>query len=463
MPQILRVKRTGDFQEGSARARWYKRLVDFNGRPVETFIASVEDAPPSTPETGPLKGKLEPVAGWLRFFRNEGLLEIEATGMAESTTVSILRLGEHIEVHRSDVVKALEDLDAGISHRFSEATGYELHFAGKKYWPKAVFGVTLSRIVGKDVFPSDFKGGEGSKCFRVLGELGFDIQAKVSTAGRNDWSEKEVRQVVSEYFEMWNKEQAGQLFNKTEHRSRLIENGLKRSKGSIEFKHQNISAVLVEEGLPYIAGYRPASNYQQLLGDIVREHISTEGAGLETVLEKGDLGIDAKPGTIDFSCWLVPPPQPAGDQKTKRVTRRVSKIDYSAREDGNRKLGRSGEQVVLEYEQWRLERAGRKDLSKRIRWVAELDGDGLGYDIRSFDEDGADIFIEVKTTRSGIEMPFLISANEVAVSSEFGRRYRIYRVFNFPKDPQVYVQPGRLIDCFDLNPRLFEARPKATK
>jgi hypothetical protein len=365
MAQVLRVKRTGVFHERSARARWYKRLLDFDGRPLEAFVASVEADPPSTPEAGLLKGQLEPVGGWLRFFQNEDLLEID--------------------------------------------------------------------------------GADGS----------------VSTRGRNNWSENEVRQVVSDYFEMWRKEQTRQPYSKTEHRSRLIENGLDRSKGSIEFKHQNISAVLLEEGLPYLVGYRPASNYQRLLGDIVREHISTKADDLEHVLEASDLGFDDAARDVNFSQWLVPTPKPTEHQPAERRTRRASKIDYAAREDRNRKLGRSGEQIVLEYERWRLEKAGRKDLSARIRWVAEQDGDGLGYDITSFDEDGTEIFIEVKTTRSGTEMPFLISANEVAVSQELGAQYRLYRVFNASNDPRVYVQPGRMTDYFDLTPRLFEARRKA--
>lgn len=85
MPQILRVKRTAVFREGSVRARWYERLLAFNGQPVDAFIANAVDKPPATPDSGQLKGKLEPV-GWLRFFRNEGLLEIEETGEKKSTT-----------------------------------------------------------------------------------------------------------------------------------------------------------------------------------------------------------------------------------------------------------------------------------------------------------------------------------------------------------------------------------------
>ncbi|MBK8614733.1 MAG: hypothetical protein IPN85_15005 [Flavobacteriales bacterium] len=37
----------------------------------------------------------------------------------------------------------------------------------------------------------------------------------------------------------------------------------------------------------------------------------------------------------------------------------------------------------------RLAAAGRADLAKEVEWVAKTQGDGLGYDIRSFSIDGA--------------------------------------------------------------------------
>ena len=40
-----------------------------------------------------------------------------------------------------------------------------------------------------------------------------------------------------------------------------------------QFKHQNIIAVMIELGLPYIEGYKPAKNYQDLLLDVVRERV----------------------------------------------------------------------------------------------------------------------------------------------------------------------------------------------
>lgn len=56
------------------------------------------------------------------------------------------------------------------------------------------------------------------------------------------------------------------------------------------------------------------------------------------------------------------------------------------RDAAKRRLRQLGEQFVLRLEEERLGRAGRDDLVRRVRWAADLDRDGLGYDVLSFDE-----------------------------------------------------------------------------
>jgi len=58
-----------------------------------------------------------------------------------------------------------------------------------------------------------------------------------------DWSAGEIDLIVADYFDMFGKELTGQLVNKAE-RNRALQELTGRSRGSIEFKHQNISAVL---------------------------------------------------------------------------------------------------------------------------------------------------------------------------------------------------------------------------
>ena len=171
---------------------------------------------------------------------------------------------------REHVLRTLCDLDAGIDHPFGKPTGYELIHDGKRYAPKAVVGLACRFSIGRILEPEEFSGGEGpGQANFALRKLGFTVVAisdeqQEPQTGR-DWSENEVRLIVADYFKMLEAELLDKPFKKSDHRKALIPQLAGRSKGSIEFKHQNVSAVLVELGLPYIEGYKPRSNYQSIL------------------------------------------------------------------------------------------------------------------------------------------------------------------------------------------------------
>lgn len=65
----------------------------------------------------------------------------------------------------------------------------------------------------------------------------------------------------------------GEAYSIAVHRRALIPLLANRSEGSIEFKHQNISAVLINLGQPYIKGYLPRFNYQKILEDKVIDYL----------------------------------------------------------------------------------------------------------------------------------------------------------------------------------------------
>jgi predicted HNH restriction endonuclease len=81
-------------------------------------------------------------------------------------------------ITRDDVIKAIGDFDAGVTHPFAESTGYDLIWNGKPYPPKAIVGLAARREAGRLLTPYDFKGGEGSRCFRILRDLGFEVRPK---------------------------------------------------------------------------------------------------------------------------------------------------------------------------------------------------------------------------------------------------------------------------------------------
>jgi hypothetical protein len=80
-----------------------------------------------------------------------------------------------------------------------------------------------------------------------------------------DWSREEVEATVADYFAMLDQELRGLDYSKTQHRRALSLLVNQRTDAAIERKHQNISAILRELGFPYIFGYKPLPNYQQLL------------------------------------------------------------------------------------------------------------------------------------------------------------------------------------------------------
>jgi len=69
-----------------------------------------------------------------------------------------------------------------------------------------------------------------------------------------DWSNIELDLIVADYFSMLRLELSDIAYNKAEHRRNLLPLLNTRSKGSVEFKHQNISAVLALLGQPFIKG-----------------------------------------------------------------------------------------------------------------------------------------------------------------------------------------------------------------
>ena len=85
---------------------------------------------------------------------------------------------------------------------------------------------------------------------------------------REEWSDLENDAIVADYFSMLSDELAGNAYNKAAH-NRALQKIIGRSKGSIEFKHQNISAVLKGLGETWIKGYKPAFNFQMSLVDTV--------------------------------------------------------------------------------------------------------------------------------------------------------------------------------------------------
>ena len=262
----------------------------------------------------------------------------------------------------------------------------------------------------------------------------------------NDWSREEVEATVADYLAMLSAELAGVPYNKTVHRRELVKVLHNRSEQAIEFKHANISAILIDLGFPYIAGYKPRSNYQQLLYDVVSDRLAENPRLLNVAAADADLPI-VVPEVDDILSVVTSPPtrsEPARTAQQSQVRRRPFSTNYLEREARNRSLGSAGEEFVLNFERARLLTAGREALAGRIEHTARVRGDGEGFDILSFEESGKERLIEVKTTKYGRETPFFVSSNELAVSDSRADEYHLYRLFGFRLAPRLFTLAGAL-------------------
>lgn len=277
-------------------------------------------------------------------------------------------------------------------------------------------------------------------------------------AGRRDWSQEEVAATVASYLSMLRQEYAGQAYSKTEHRRALMKLLQDRTDASVEMKYRNISQVMIELSFLPIRGYKPLSNYQGVLVDEVLSQVQRD-ASLD-LAAASSVALDAvKPMILDFTGRVVEAPKPTRRISDSGVISRFAPVrrDYIEREARNRSLGLAGELFVLDYESRRLHSLGKKKLSERVDHVSRTKGDGLGYDILSFDESGKESYIEVKTTSSSSLTPFFISANELRFSKQYDRQFRLARVFDFRDVPKMFFVDGSVDAAFILDPVSYRA------
>ena len=246
------------------------------------------------------------------------------------------------------------------------------------------------------------------------------------------WTEAEFDLCVADYFAMLAADISGKAYVKAEHRRALLR-FVAHSEGSIEKLHQNISAVMVAFGLPWIKGYKPLPHFNAGLPDAVDRYLRAKGLPDFTrpptgMAEQAPLFLDTPPTHRN-----APPPQAAEEYLI--IAR---KFDIAARDARNRALGHAGEARVIAHERAVLHDHGAHDLAAQVRWVSQEDGDGAGYDIASFQPDGTPRLIEVKTTTGWDRTPFHITRNELRMADRERAHWRLMRVYDFARTPRAF-------------------------
>lgn len=140
---------------------------------------------------------------------------------------------------------------------------------------------------------------------------------------------------------------------------------------------------------------------------IIIGEIAVESAAVE---ETTTLNLKSKEESIDF---------------TPRI------INHIQKNIENKRIGDLGERWVLKKEIEYLTINGQSKLADKVKHVAKDQGDGSGFDILSFDLDGNEKYIEVKTTKGSLNSTFYITRNELERSKIEKEKYFLYRVYNF--------------------------------
>jgi hypothetical protein len=166
------------------------------------------------------------------------------------------------------------------------------------------------------------------------------------------------------------------------------------------------------------------------------------------------------PEDFDYAAAMVSIEKRSGEKQESKAQPRngkgkaASKRDYSREAESNEAVGRAGEEFVIAYEKHKLR--SHPDLAKQIRWVAESD-DSAGFDVLSYDPDGSEIYIEVKSTTGKWDSEFYMSINELTIAGKLGDSYQIYRVFDLGSSPKICKIAAPISDAVDLEAVTYKA------
>lgn len=125
------------------------------------------------------------------------------------------------------------------------------------------------------------------------------------------------------------------------------------------------------------------------------------------------------------------PPRPKAKAPSRKAG--VKNKDYIQEAADNLKLGLLGERIVVASEKQRVLGELGEEYASQVVLVSVEEGDGLGYDIRTFRNDPSGVrehYLEVKTTLGGVSTEFFISENEVNFAAIHGEQFEVVRLYS---------------------------------
>jgi hypothetical protein len=133
--------------------------------------------------------------------------------------------------------------------------------------------------------------------------------------------------------------------------------------------------------------------------------------------------------------------------------------DYDQENADRKRIGKAGEELVLEAERKQLNDANRHDLANAVQKVLDYEG----YDILSFHPDGTEKYIEVKTTEGSALRGFHLSRNEWNRVKENNPSFFLYRLYHYSKEfnsAKYYVLQGDFSNALLMEPTSYKVTLK---
>lgn len=196
------------------------------------------------------------------------------------------------------------------------------------------------------------------------------------------------------------------------------------------------------------------SNLQESQGGIVRHRCAT------CAYWRALSSLSSASNGDDFNIILT---HPQFAQKNARVRTGAKRKGIFVDSDRNNRLGHLGELAAISFEKKFLSNVGKENLAEQVEQVSVTEGDTLGYDVKSYNEDGTDRWIEVKTTTGNANSTFYISENQVSVSESYPTKFHLYRIYDFnteEKSGSLYTVSGALRSQLFLTANSYKAFPK---
>ena len=264
-----------------------------------------------------------------------------------------------------------------------------------------------------------------------------------------------LRAAVREYFAMLASELRSHAPNGNRTRWRTAPDSTERQR-----HYGHISAILLGHGLPALRHHHPRAGApagaRHAVADYLRNHPEILRL-MEDNVFRPEPEWDFK-GTTLLGSLVEPPSGDAhGLDGTDGTATPLSGTDFLVGEQRNRSLAHAGERFVFGFESQRLQALGLHKYAAALEHSARELGDHAGYDIQSWQADGSELLIRVKTTRFGPQTPFYLSEHELAVARAHGNRYAIYRVFDFGPQPRLFVVSGGIEHRCQLRPSVHRA------